>query len=206
MLCGSSARTPTHDRANLPAGPGTPNGIRLCDPKYPISTSCTRSAAGFCPRHSDSLDPWRVLAGCVADYQTEEVFDEGPTCNTAAFPRFYDALAFRRGDLVNYSNMAGKRLPCKALVADNGLASGARSRHRQPRLGNPNRRAGICLLRTIGSIQGLPNCLRKHIQIILRKQIMNLRHLMSSTFKVHLKYYCRKKPLSVRNTAQNSSN
>ena len=113
MPCGFSARTPNHGRANLPGGPGTPNCIRLCDPTCPISTSCTRSAAGSCPRHSDSPDPWRVLSGCVSDYPKEEVFDEEPTRNTAAFPRFRDALAFRRGELVNYSNMAGTRLPAR---------------------------------------------------------------------------------------------
>ena len=40
------------------------------------------------------------------DYLKEEVFDEGLTRNVAAFARFFDALAFCHGELLNYSNVA----------------------------------------------------------------------------------------------------
>ena len=40
------------------------------------------------------------------DYLKEEVFDEGLTRNVAAFSRFFDALSFCHGELLNYSNVA----------------------------------------------------------------------------------------------------
>ena len=40
------------------------------------------------------------------DYLKEEVFDEGLTRNAPAFSRFFDALAFCHGELLNYSNVA----------------------------------------------------------------------------------------------------
>ena len=40
------------------------------------------------------------------DYLKEEVFDEGLTRNVAAFSRFFDALSFCHGELLNYSSIA----------------------------------------------------------------------------------------------------
>ena len=40
------------------------------------------------------------------DYLKEEVFDEGLTRNVTAFSRFFDALSFCHGELLNYSSIA----------------------------------------------------------------------------------------------------
>ena len=53
-------------------------------------------------RHSTGA----ALSGYVDDYLKEEVFDEGLTRNVAAFSRFFDALSFCHGELLNYSNVA----------------------------------------------------------------------------------------------------
>ena len=48
----------------------------------------------------------RALAGYVDDYLKEEVFDEGLTRNVAAFARFFDALGFCHGEVLNFSAVA----------------------------------------------------------------------------------------------------
>ena len=58
------------------------------------------------PSHYDTPHHRRALAGYVGDYLKEEVLDEGLTRNAPAFARFFDALTFCQGELVNYSNIA----------------------------------------------------------------------------------------------------
>ncbi len=58
------------------------------------------------PQHYDSSRHRRALAGYVDDYLKEEVFDEGLARNTTAFARFFNALAFSHGELLNYGNIA----------------------------------------------------------------------------------------------------
>ena len=61
---------------------------------------------GLLPSHYDSPRPRRTLRGYVDDYLKEEVLEEGLTRNAPAFSRFFEALAFSHGELVNYSNIA----------------------------------------------------------------------------------------------------
>jgi len=58
------------------------------------------------PTHYDSSQYRRALAGYCNDYLKEEVFDEGVTRNVAAFSRFFDALGFSHGELLNFSSIA----------------------------------------------------------------------------------------------------
>ncbi len=48
----------------------------------------------------------RSLAAYVRDYLTQEVFNEALARNAATFTRFFDALAFCHGELLNYAAIA----------------------------------------------------------------------------------------------------
>ena len=107
VLCGSSARKLKRGRANLLGGrawrftlhPLTWREI----PDFDLLAAVNR---GLVPEHYDSAHHRRALAGYVDDYLKEEVFDEGLTRNAPAFSRFFEALAFCHGELLNYSNIA----------------------------------------------------------------------------------------------------
>ena len=107
VLCGSSARKLKRGRANLLGGRGwrfTLHPLTWREiPDFDLLTALRR---GLVPEHYDSAHYRRALAGYVDDYLKEEVFDEGLTRNAAAFSRFFDALAFSHGELLNYSNVA----------------------------------------------------------------------------------------------------
>ena len=107
VLCGSSARKLKRGRANLLGGRAWRFGLHpLTWPEVPAFDLLRALNRGLIPAHYDSVDHRRALAGYVDDYLKEEVFDEGLTRNVAAFARFFDALAFCHGELVNYSNVA----------------------------------------------------------------------------------------------------
>jgi NADH/NAD ratio-sensing transcriptional regulator Rex len=46
------------------------------------------------------------LKAYVRDYWKEEIFHEGLTRNLPAFSRFFDAMGYSHGELVNSSNIA----------------------------------------------------------------------------------------------------
>ena len=107
VLCGSSARKLKRGRANLLGGRAWRFGLHpLTWPEVPAFDLLRALNHGLIPAHYDSADHRRALAGYVDDYLKEEVFDEGLTRNVAAFARFFDALAFCHGELLNYSNVA----------------------------------------------------------------------------------------------------
>ncbi len=107
VLCGSSARKLKRGRANLLGGrawrfvlhPLTWREI----PGFDLLAAANR---GLVLEHYDSPHVRRALAGYVDDYLKEEVFDEGLTRNAPAFSRFFEALAFCHGEMLNYSNIA----------------------------------------------------------------------------------------------------
>lgn len=107
VLCGSSARKLKRGQANLLGGRAWRFGLhpltRLEIPTFDLLKALNR---GLIPAHYNAAKHRRALAGYVQDYLKEEVFDEGLTRNVAAFARFFDALAFCHGELVNYSNVA----------------------------------------------------------------------------------------------------
>ncbi len=107
VLCGSSARKLKRGRANLLGGRAWRFELHpLAWPEIPDFDLLRALRRGLVPQHYDSPDPRRALGGYVVDYLKEEVFDEGLTRNAAAFSRFFDALAFCHGELINYSNFA----------------------------------------------------------------------------------------------------
>ena len=107
VLCGSSARKLKRGRANLPGGRAWRFGLHpLTWPEAPSFDLLRALQRGLVPQHYDSTHPRRALAGYVDDYLKEEVFDEGLTRNAAAFARFFDALSFCHGELLNYSSIS----------------------------------------------------------------------------------------------------
>ena len=107
ILCGSSARKLKRGQANLLGGRAWRFGLHpLTWPEIPTFDLLKALNRGLIPAHYDAAQHRRALAGYVQDYLKEEVFDEGLTRNVAAFARFFDALAFCHGELVNYSNIA----------------------------------------------------------------------------------------------------
>ncbi len=107
VLCGSSARKLKRGRANLLGGRAWRFELHpLTWPEVPAFDLLRALNRGLIPQHYDTAQYRRALAGYVDDYLKEEVFDEGLTRNVAAFSRFFDALSFCHGELLNYSNVA----------------------------------------------------------------------------------------------------
>lgn len=114
ILCGSSARKLKRGRANLLGG----RAWRL--EMFPLVTAEFPAADGphgrfdllralnhgLLPSHYLSSHPRRSLEAYVRDYLKEEVFDEGLTRNVPAFSRFFEAVGYSHGELVNYANIA----------------------------------------------------------------------------------------------------
>ncbi len=107
VLCGSSARKVRRGRANLLGGRAWRFLLHpLTWPEIPAFDLLRALNRGLIPQHYDAAQYRRALSGYVDDYLKEEVFDEGLTRNVAAFSRFFDALPFCHGELLNYSNVA----------------------------------------------------------------------------------------------------
>ncbi len=107
VLCGSSARKLKRGRANLLGGRARRFTLHpLTWREIPDFDLLAALGRGLVPEHYDSPHPRRALAGYVDDYLKEEVFDEGLTRNAPAFSRFFEALAFCHGELLNHSNIA----------------------------------------------------------------------------------------------------
>jgi len=114
VLCGSSARKLKRGRANLLGGrawryemlplvsaefPGAAEGEGGMDLLRALNN-------GLIPSHYLSGNPRKSLDAYVRDYLKEEVFDEGLTRNMPAFSRFFEALGYCHGELINHANIA----------------------------------------------------------------------------------------------------
>ncbi|MDE2677700.1 MAG: AAA family ATPase [Gemmatimonadota bacterium] len=107
VLCGSSSR-------KLRRGGGNPLGGRalrfdlhpLTWPEIPDFDLLRALNRGLLPAHYDSPSAGEALAAYVDDYLREEVFEEGLTRNAPGFARFFDALSFCHGRMVNHSDVA----------------------------------------------------------------------------------------------------
>ena len=107
VLCGSSER-------KLKRGGGNPLGARalrfdlhpLTWPEIPDFDLLRALNRGLLPAHYDSPSAGEALAAYVDDYLREEVFEEGLTRNAPGFARFFDALSFCHGQMVNHSDVA----------------------------------------------------------------------------------------------------
>lgn len=61
---------------------------------------------GMIPDHYLEDNYTMSIKSYVRDYLKEEVFAEGLTRNIPAFSRFFDAVGYSHGELINYSNIA----------------------------------------------------------------------------------------------------
>lgn len=107
ILCGSSARKLRRGKANLLGGRAWRYEMfplvsaELEEPDLQIILN-----RGMIPEHYSSPDYSRALKSYTQDYLKEEVFNEGLTRNIPAFSRFFDAMGYSHGELINYSNIA----------------------------------------------------------------------------------------------------
>ena len=107
VLCGSSARKLKRGGANLLGGRAWRFGLHpLAWPEVPELDLLRALNRGLVPQHYDATHHRRALAGYVDDYLKEEVFAEGLTRNAPAFARFFDALGFCHGQVLNFSSVA----------------------------------------------------------------------------------------------------
>ena len=107
VLCGSSARKLKRGGANLLGGRAWRFALHpLAWPEVPELDLLRALNRGLVPQHYDAAHHRRALAGYVDDYLKEEVFAEGLTRNASAFARFFDALGFCHGQVLNFSNVA----------------------------------------------------------------------------------------------------
>ena len=107
VLCGSSARKLKRGGANLLGGRAWRFELHpLAWPEVPELDLLRALNRGLVPQHYDAARHRRALAGYVEDYLKEEVFNEGLTRNAPAFARFFDALGFCHGQVLNFSNIA----------------------------------------------------------------------------------------------------
>ena len=107
ILCGSSARKLKRGRANMLGGRALSFSLHPLSwselPNFNLIRALNR---GLVPQHYDSPKYRDILKSYVNDYLKEEVFDEGLTRNIASFSRFFDALSFSHGEILNFSSIA----------------------------------------------------------------------------------------------------
>ena len=107
ILCGSSTRKLKRGQANLLGGRAW-----RCELFPLVSTelgavNLLRALNhGLIPSHYLEEGERKSLTAYVLDYLKEEVFAEGLTRNIPAFSRFFDAMGYAHGELINYSNIA----------------------------------------------------------------------------------------------------
>ena len=117
VLCGSSARKLKRGRANLLGGRAWRyEMLPLVSAEFPGTADGEGGKEGMdllralnnglIPSHYLSFNPRKSLEAYVRDYLKEEVFDEGLTRNVPAFSRFFEALGYCHGELINHANIA----------------------------------------------------------------------------------------------------
>jgi len=107
ILCGSSARKLKRGHANLLGGRAW--RYELFPLVYPELKDFNLLRAlnhGLIPSHYLQENPAKSLHAYIQDYLKEEVFEEGLVRNIPAFSRFFDAVGFSHGEMINYSNVA----------------------------------------------------------------------------------------------------
>jgi predicted AAA+ superfamily ATPase len=107
ILCGSSARKLKRGGANLLGGRAWRYEL------FPLVTAEIKECQllnvlnhGMIPGHFFGVNPRKSLQAYIQDYLKEEVFAEGLTRNVPAFSRFFDAMGYSHGELINYSSIA----------------------------------------------------------------------------------------------------
>ncbi len=107
ILCGSSARKLKRGQANLLGGRAWRFELfPLVSDELDNLNLLQALNRGLIPSHYQQINYKRSLRGYVQDYLKEEVFNEGLTRNIPAFSRFFEAMGYAHGSLINYSNIA----------------------------------------------------------------------------------------------------
>jgi uncharacterized protein len=107
ILCGSSARKLKRGQANLLGGRAWRFELHpLTSAEIPAFNLLQALNSGLLPSHYGQPHYRRSLKAYVQDYLREEVLAEGLTRNVAAFSRFFDAVGYSHGELINYANIA----------------------------------------------------------------------------------------------------
>ncbi len=107
ILCGSSARKLKRGQANLLGGRAWRFELFPLVSKEIENINLLQALnRGLIPSHYQQNNYKRSLKGYVQDYLIEEVFNEGLTRNIPAFSRFFEAMGYTHGQLVNYANIA----------------------------------------------------------------------------------------------------
>ena len=107
ILCGSNARKLKRGQANLLGGrawryelsPFVSAELKEIDLRRALNH-------GMIPDFYLKENYKKSLQGYVQDYLMEEVFGEGLIRNIPAFARFFDAVGYSHGEMLNYSNIA----------------------------------------------------------------------------------------------------
>ncbi len=107
VLCGSSARKLKRGRSNLLGGRAWRYEMfPLSWPEIKDFDLLRALNHGLIPAHYLQENYNKSLKAYVHDYLKEEVFAEGLIRNIPAFSRFFDAMGYSHGQLINYSNIA----------------------------------------------------------------------------------------------------
>jgi len=107
ILCGSSARKLKRGKANLLGGRAWRYEMF---PLVSIETEPLNLLRalnhGLIPDHYFQENYRKALRAYTQDYLKEEIFAEGLSRNIPAFSRFFEAMGYSHGELINYSNIA----------------------------------------------------------------------------------------------------
>lgn len=107
ILCGSSARKLKRGQANLLGGRAWRYEMfPLVSPELHTIDLLRALNHGLIPAHYLQENYRKSLKAYVRDYLKEEVFSEGLIRNIPAFSRFFEAMGYSHGELLNYSNIA----------------------------------------------------------------------------------------------------
>lgn len=107
ILCGSSARKLKRGQSNLLGGRAWRYEMfPLVTPELEEVDLLRALNHGMIPAHYLQADYKKTLQAYVQDYLKEEIFNEGLTRNLPAFSRFFEAMGYSHGELINYSNIA----------------------------------------------------------------------------------------------------
>ena len=107
ILCGSSARKLHRSGVNLLGGRAWSYKLfPLTWSEVPGFDLRTAMSTGLMPGVYSANQAQRSLRAYVQDYLTQEVFNEALVRNSAAFSRFFDAMPYCHGELLNFSAIA----------------------------------------------------------------------------------------------------
>lgn len=109
ILCGSSARKLKRGHANMLGGRAWRFELFPLVSKEVGEVDLLRVVnQGMIPAHylATPVAARRSLQAYVQDYLAQEVFAEGLVRNMPAFSRFFDAVGYSHGEMVNFANVA----------------------------------------------------------------------------------------------------